>query len=503
MISPGNREHVASLLEREIGGDERSASLARLDHDRRGAEPGDDPVAGREAPRCRLDARLVLGDDEPALADSSRELGVRRRIVAVDPAAEHRNGEAAGLERAAMRLAVDAAGEAADDDEPRRGELAAEAARDVGAVRRARASADDRDGRPREQRRPPRRRAGRAAAAGRRSRAAAAGSDAARGRGRRSSLELPRRAVRQRLGDVLGRDRVGSRECCDRARHPGDARAAARRERQPVDRARREARRPPAVRGAGGRARAATIRARTGSEDSPFAEASSTARGLGTVTTRSKRSRSARESLSRNAASRCGEHEHSAAGSPRAPHGHRFIVATSWNRAGKIAAPAARAIATTPSSSGWRSASSAGRWNSGNSSRSRRRGAPGSPRRAAGPIRRRRSPPSTSCDAARGTAGARRAAARARRARRPSGCGSPRGRRRPRAAGGCPAAAARASSCRCPAGPRAAGCAFLPRRSRGPAGPARARAPPRGPAAAARRALPFRRSQWSSRSPRR
>ena len=32
----------------------------------------------------------------------------------------------AGLERAAMRLAVDAAREAADDDEPRSGEVAAE-----------------------------------------------------------------------------------------------------------------------------------------------------------------------------------------------------------------------------------------------------------------------------------------------------------------------------------------------------------------------------------------
>ena len=57
------------------------------------------------------------------------------------------------------------------------------------------------------------------------------------------------------------------------------------------------------------------------------------------MTTRSKRSSSARESLSRNAASRCGEHEHSAAGSPRPPHGHRFIVATSWKRAGKSACP--------------------------------------------------------------------------------------------------------------------------------------------------------------------
>ena len=50
-----------------------------------------------------------------------------------------------------MRLAVDAAGETADDDETRGGELAAEAARDLAAVGRAGTRADDRDGRPREQ----------------------------------------------------------------------------------------------------------------------------------------------------------------------------------------------------------------------------------------------------------------------------------------------------------------------------------------------------------------
>ena len=96
----------------------------------------------------------------PSLADPPRELGVRGRIVAVDPAAEHGDGRASGLERAAVRLAVDPAREAADDDEAGGRELAAEAARDLRAVRRARARADDRDGRPREQRRrppPPRR----------------------------------------------------------------------------------------------------------------------------------------------------------------------------------------------------------------------------------------------------------------------------------------------------------------------------------------------------------
>ncbi len=73
---------------------------------------------------------------------------------------------------------------------------------------------------------------------------------------------------------------------------------------------------------------------------SPGGAASSAARGRGIATARSKRSRSARESFSRYAASRCGLHRHSTAGSPRAPHGHMFIVPTSWKRAGKSAVPA-------------------------------------------------------------------------------------------------------------------------------------------------------------------
>ena len=57
--------------------------------------------------------------------------------------------------------------------------------------------------------------------------------------------------------------------------------------------------------------------------------------------------------------------------SPRYPHGHGFMAATSWNRAGYSTRSAARAIATTPVSSGSRSDSSTARWNSGSSSRNR------------------------------------------------------------------------------------------------------------------------------------
>ena len=73
----------------------------------------------------------------PSLADPPRELGVRGRVVAVDPAAEDGDGSSAGLERAAMRLAVDPARHPAHDDETGGRELARERARDGAPVRRS------------------------------------------------------------------------------------------------------------------------------------------------------------------------------------------------------------------------------------------------------------------------------------------------------------------------------------------------------------------------------
>ena len=54
---------------------------------------------------------------------------------------------------------------------------------------------------------------------------------------------------------------------------------------------------------------------------------------------------------------------------PAKPHGHGFIAATSWNRAGKLVARPAREMATRPASIGCRSASRTSRSNSGSSSR--------------------------------------------------------------------------------------------------------------------------------------
>ena len=81
------------------------------------AQARDDAVAGREPPRRRLDAGRILGGDQAALADPAGELAVGRGIVAVDAAAEDRYRRAARLERAPVRLGVDAARQAAHDDD--------------------------------------------------------------------------------------------------------------------------------------------------------------------------------------------------------------------------------------------------------------------------------------------------------------------------------------------------------------------------------------------------
>ena len=41
-----------------------------------------------KAPRCGLNAWGVLGDDQAVVADAARELGMRRGVVAIDPAAQ-------------------------------------------------------------------------------------------------------------------------------------------------------------------------------------------------------------------------------------------------------------------------------------------------------------------------------------------------------------------------------------------------------------------------------
>src|SRR5262249_37874498 len=257
----------------------------------------------------------VLRDDEASFADPPRELSVCGRIVAVDAAAEHGDREPARIERATMGFAIDAAREPADDDQARPGDVSPEHARDLRAVRRAGPRADDRYRRTPENIRiartaeierawwivdlpyqprqftapePPHR----ADRLGRRPTHAAASSFGARNESASATCSgwtdsAPASAAtvaETRATRARPRADSGSRST---ARDSSSFAASTRR-------GRRSRKRSPA----------ATTLARTSSEASDGAAASSTARGRGTVTSRSKRSSRARESLSRYAANR-------------------------------------------------------------------------------------------------------------------------------------------------------------------------------------------------------
>ena len=172
---------------------------------------------------------------------------------------------------------------------------------------------------------------------------------------------------------MLALDRGRRRERRDRSGCSRDAGAPATRERKPLDGAIEQlrGRGGPAGRSPGERSPRGHHSLPDGRGGFPGGAASSVARGRGIWTTRSNRSSSARDRRSRYAVSRCAVHPQRSPGSPRPPHGQRFIVPTSWNRAGYVARPPTRATETNPSSSGCRSASSVLRANSGNSSSSK------------------------------------------------------------------------------------------------------------------------------------
>ena len=387
------------------------------------AEPGDDAVAGRESPRRGLDARRVLRDDQPVAAIARASSACAARVVAVDAAAEHGDGAAARLERAAVRLArrsprarpltttspaaASSRPSVARDERPYAEHAraptiatagrASSSSRAVAAQEQARRRIGDRAEERREARGPSAPRKRKPASASRRRYARSsklrtnAGPATRRSAGRTRcapvsdgergerelvhAVELPRRPVGERLGDVLGQDGVGAGERGDRARDAGDARAAATGERQPFDgaveqlvaprRCERGARRARRLaRGSTTRARDGRRRLRRARPRAPRARPRHRDDEVEAVEQRARELVAVRRDPLRRARAR-------RAPDRRAPpQGHRFIVATSWKRAGKSARPPTRATETTPSSSGWRSASSAGRGNSASSSRS-------------------------------------------------------------------------------------------------------------------------------------
>jgi hypothetical protein len=95
--------------------------------------------------RQRRGAGRELGHERALLGDASGQTPVLRRIHHVDAGAEHRDGAASGLQGAAVRGAVDPAGQPAHHGDAARGEIARQSLRQVEPERCGAARAHDGD----------------------------------------------------------------------------------------------------------------------------------------------------------------------------------------------------------------------------------------------------------------------------------------------------------------------------------------------------------------------
>ncbi len=93
----------------------------------------------------RRGAFRLLGDQGAGGDDPRAQLRVPRRIADIDPAAEHGNGRAAGLEGAAVRRGVDAERHAADHLDARGAQFTTDRSGDLDAAEGRASRADDRD----------------------------------------------------------------------------------------------------------------------------------------------------------------------------------------------------------------------------------------------------------------------------------------------------------------------------------------------------------------------
>ena len=128
---PRHGEDRAALLEREVGGDERAGSRARLDDDDGVGHPGDDAGC---APGTATAREAVPGQysetSSPRSAMRPGQVAVAARVDHVDAAPEHGEGGAAGGQRALVGRAVDPERQPADHRGAPLGELARQVARE-------------------------------------------------------------------------------------------------------------------------------------------------------------------------------------------------------------------------------------------------------------------------------------------------------------------------------------------------------------------------------------
>jgi len=114
----GNRIHLATLLSRQAGGDQRAAGKAGLDHQHAERQAADDAIAPREVARQRPGIERILRHQCTAHVDHHpRKVAVALWIKFLQACAEHANGAPCDLQCRPMSGAIDAQGQPAGDGE--------------------------------------------------------------------------------------------------------------------------------------------------------------------------------------------------------------------------------------------------------------------------------------------------------------------------------------------------------------------------------------------------
>src|SRR5437867_9528331 len=139
-------EHLPTLLGGHARGDQRAASFGGLDHDHTEAEAADDPVADGKTTWERQRPVFGLRHERAGPRDGPRQLGVLRRVDAIQSGGHHRDRRRRGLQGAAMCRSIDTTRQSADHHHTGAGQLTRQPVCGATAVWSSSARTDDRDG---------------------------------------------------------------------------------------------------------------------------------------------------------------------------------------------------------------------------------------------------------------------------------------------------------------------------------------------------------------------
>src|SRR5215469_2838812 len=113
-----HREHLTALVQRPPRGDQRSAAVVRLDHQRSERQTTDDTIAPRKVLPLWSCPWWKFRDERASRPDATRQAGVLSRVHTIESRAQYGYRAAPGGKRALMAGRVDAGRQTTGDDQP-------------------------------------------------------------------------------------------------------------------------------------------------------------------------------------------------------------------------------------------------------------------------------------------------------------------------------------------------------------------------------------------------